>query len=376
MPTSPLQAGSTSFGTAVNPASSDTGVLGPLASEYGALLLQTLYDTNPYVMLASGEYANIIPGGAGTSIAQWIDIAEFPDAMELTEGVTPAPTPVQRRVIQKKVRQYGQSVILTDQERGRDMNDLPSSVVERLTQSFMSTSNSLADTAVFLTGTPSSGDFPTVAQGGAVMSGTDKENGVSNAFYGKGASGYTALTTDSDGGNFSLSDIRRMAEHLRDTNVPMKEEPIYATDAVSTSGRPKAYWGIVDTVGKDILFSLTEGTGADKVYNFQHVHEYADARRALPNEIGSTNVVRWLLDTNEAWAGTGVAKGTGRRLSIHGKGALGMAAITPENFEIVTFAGASAYDPLAQLSGLGWKGSMAYTLLSGGDRSSQLWYTV
>lgn len=371
-----LPTGATTWGSETAPVAKATGELGPEKSQYGDMILREFYDRNIYLQAVSDMYANVIPMNAGSVLSQWFAYDELPDAKTpLTEGVTPAATPLSRRRVQKLIQQRGQWVALTDQERGRSIHDLPSVVVERLTQSFLSTSNGLAEDAYFLTGAVSGGNYPTDVQGGNVKTATDVGNTIENVFYGGTASTFTGLTTDSNGGDFTLKHIREMAETLRDGNVPMVMPRIMASTGVGTLPSDPAYLGFADAKAKDILFGLTEGTGTDKYWAFQHAHTYGNQMAIMEGEIGRSGLVRWIYTTETPKELTGVTKGKGRRLAITGAEALAMSALSGENFQLITAQGAVTGDELDQQSSIGWKATHDYSLVNP-LHSAQLFYTT
>lgn len=370
-----LQAGSTGWGD-VGPATTGDGILGREYSEYGLMILMTYDQQNIYRALVTDEYSQVLPANPGTDLAQWWRYPLLGNAEKLVEGVPPAPTPLTRNRVTKSLDQKGKWVQFTDLERGRSAHPIPSIALMRLMEVFSRTNDTDARDSLFLTATPSSGNFPTAAQGGNVaVTGKDSGNTVTNATYGGNKTSYTSLSTASNGGNFTLANIKAMSDSLEQNNVPMIFPRVFASTNVATVPGDPAYVGVTDSVGKDILEGLTTGTGALDAWKFEHVKNYSDQRAIMPNEIGRTGHVRWLWSTSPAWRGTGIAQGVGRRLAILGQDAFGYMTISNEMLDIITTGGGDSYNPLSQTSTVGLKWSNAYTMLRP-DHVRQLYYAT
>lgn len=347
------------------PASSTNGILGRERSEYGVMLLEEFYRMNIYLNFMSERYTEIIPGGSGSEIAQWFEYPGSPAMAALTEGQPPNPIVLPRNRVTKQVKQRGGWYQLTDIERSRSAHNLPGVVTDKLMRGFMEDNDQLARDALYLTGTPASGNFPTGNQGGNVGGSHDNGNKVTNVTYGGTATAYTGLTTDSSGGNFTLAKIRGMVERLESNNVPKLLPRIFASPLIATQPGPPCYIGVTDNVGRGILRGLTTGTGADARFRWQEPETYSQQEAIMPGEVGRTGDVRWIYSELTAWAGTGTTKGTGRRLAILGQDAFGMAGISTERMNVLTTSlEPDKGDPLGQVSSVGIKYSVAYSILN------------
>ena len=370
-----LQTGSTGWGD-VGPATTGDGILGREYSEYGLMILMTYDQQNIYNALITDEYSQVLPANPGTDKAQWWRYPVLSNAEELEEGVPPAPTPLTRNRVTKSLKQRGKWIQFTDLERGRSAHPIPSIGLMRLMEVFNRTNDTNARDSLFLTSAPSSGNFPTTAQGGNVaITGKDSGNTITNPTYGGGKSSYSTLTTDSNGADFTLQDIKDMSDSLENNNVPMIFPRVFASTNVATVPGDPAYVGVTDYAGKNVLESLVTGTGVLDAWKFEHVKNYSDQTAIMPNEIGRTGHVRWLWSTSPSWAGTGTTKGIGRRLAILGQDAFGYMTISNEMLEIVTTGGGDSYNPLSQTSTVGLKWSDAYTMLRP-DHVRQLFYVT
>lgn len=349
------------------PDNSASGVLGREFGEEGAMMLEVYARQNIYDALSSSQYGMVIPGNGGTEIAQWWRYPLLSKAEPLTEGVPPNATELSRQRVTKNLVQLGKVVQMTDLLRGRSIHSLPNIALQRLMTVFMETNDEYARDSLFLTDTPSSGNFPTTAQGGNVGGAHDRGNKIESGQvrYAGGKTAYTGLNTASNGADFTLEDIRALSESLEMANVPMLTPRSVASDRVDTHPGDPCYIGVVDSVGRRILEGLTTGTGALEKWKFEFTKNYSQPTDILPNELGRTGNVKWLWSTSPAWAGTGVAGGTGRRLAILGADAFSTVQISNEMLNIYASPeGASKSDPLNQVYNIGIKWSIGYTILT------------
>ena len=350
-------------GLDVQGAQSSANVLSPEYSEFGDLILNIYQGTNLYAMFATPEISQDIPGNAGSRLVQWFRYPYIDQAPEIVEGTTPPPQRLSRQRVTKALTQRGTWVQFTDQLLKQTIHNLPQIVFEKIAESFSSTDNQQAQDSLFLTTTPSSGNFPTNAQGGNVAGSGDLGNTLTNVSYGGNKSGYSALTTSD---RLSLAKIRAVVEPLENNHTPMLLPRVPASPNVDTHPGDPAYIGLTDLVGKRQLEQLTTGTGADSYYTFEAAKNYSQPTAILPNEIGRTGPVRWFYSTKTAWAGTGTTSGVGRRAVIIGQDAFGMSAMTNQRFQLLAtnVDQADKFDPLGLVGSLGYKYMAAYTILN------------
>lgn len=375
-----LATGATSYGD-FGPAPSTDGVMGREFSEYGNLILRTYERENIYQNLITNDVTQVIPGNAGVEIAQWWRYPLLPNAVTLTEGQPPNATPRTRTRVTKRLTQKGMWIQTTDLERGRTSHPLSSIDVDNLMRSFMRTNDDEARNSLYLTGTPSSGNFPTSAQGGNIATSHDFGNSITNPHYGGSASSYSTLTTDGGGANFTLDKLKEMSDSMENLGVPMILPRITVNQNVAGLPGDEAYIGVTDSVGKGIIEGLRTGTGALADWVYEPIKNYSNPNAVMPNEFGRTGHIRWLWSSGSvdqpspAWAGTGTTKGVGRRLAILGRDAFGMMTISNEMLQFEQAMMADSSDPLNQVSSTGIKWSNAFTMIRP-DHVRQLFYAT
>lgn len=352
------------LGVALQGATNAGPVLGNELAAYGDSILEIFQGQNIYEMFATPSIGQDLPGNSGTDTVTWWRYPEIGEAPVLVEGNPGSPQKMGRERVQKQLEQRGTWMQSTDRLIARSIHNIPDIMFQRIGRSYVNTRNTQAQNAIYLTTAPSSGNFPTAAQGGSVAGTSDVGNTLSNVVYGGGEDKYTDLNSDSD--NLSLANIRTLVEALENNHTPTLLPRITATPNVDTHPGDPAYIGTTDLIGKRVIAQLTTGTGADKEYIFEPAKNYAQPSSIMPNEFGRTGPVRWFYSSKAAWSGSGIAKGKARRVSIFGENYFGVSEATAEMFRLYAkgIGESDSTDVLGQVANIGYKYTSAFTLLN------------
>jgi len=164
-------------------------------------------------------------------------------------------------------------------------------------------------------------------------------------------------------------DLNSAVRTLEGNNAKKIREIKVGGARINTFPIRPAYIGITHTDCRQDIENLT---------GFKSVEEYASQKDVLPQEIGATKNVRWLVTTNaKVWADSGAtASGTGQvtsgtKVDVYGtlilaKNAFGVVPLQKKSIQsiIKQLGSAGADDPLNQRSTVGWKTATVAKILN------------
>jgi N4-gp56 family major capsid protein len=235
----------------------------------------------------------------------------------LIEGIDPAPILLSKTDIQVKMKEYGAYIVTSSWMTFTGITDDETQMSDILLDNMRLTIDTI--TRDFASGTASQ---------------TTASNGVGTATF------------------INKTDLDTIVTNLLVQNTRMMEAQISASTKVSTSPIRASFIGIAH---------VGERTRLENVSGFKHVSSYAQDR-AMPDEFGATDDIRWLLTTNA----TRATATTGYENLIFGQEFYGKVKISGNSADapLIFTPKDKTGSPLQRFTTLGWVQNYATQILN------------